>query len=67
MRHNEIAQQQETVMVLTDARSNVGAALLVALGAAVAGDTSDAVLARTLPRGLVASLTGGTDRMTVAG
>lgn len=54
-------------MVLTDARSDVGAALLVALGAAVARDASDAVLARTLPRGLVASLTGGADRMTVAG
>lgn len=54
-------------MVLTDARSDVGAALLVALGAAVAGDASDTVLARTLPRGLVASLTGGADRMTVAG
>lgn len=54
-------------MVLTDARSDVGAALLVTLGAAVAGDSGDAVLARTLPRGLVASLAGGADRMAVAG
>lgn len=42
------------------------AALLVALGAAVAGDAGDTVLAGTLARGLVAGLAGGTHGVTIA-
>lgn len=42
------------------------AALLVALGAAVAGDAGDTVLAWTLPRGLVAGLAGGAHGMAIA-
>lgn len=54
-------------MVLTDARRNVGTALLVAAGAAVAGETSDAVLARTLTGRVVAGLAGGANRVAFAG
>lgn len=50
----------------TYAGGDGGAALLVALGAAVAGDAGDTVLAGTLARGLVAGLAGGTHGVTVA-
>lgn len=43
------------------------AALLVALGAAVAGDASHAVLAGTLARGLVARLASGAHGVAIAG
>lgn len=42
--------------VLTDTGSNVGATLLIAAGATVAGQSGDAVLARTLTAGAVADL-----------
>lgn len=51
---------------LTDAGGHGRAALLVALGAAVAGEAGDAVLARALPRGLVAGLAGRADGVAVA-
>lgn len=50
----------------TYAGGDGGAALLVALGAAVAGDAGDTVLAGTLARGLVAGLAGGAHGVTVA-
>jgi hypothetical protein len=43
----------------------VGAALLVALGAPVARDARDAILARTLPRRLITGLPRGTDWVAV--
>lgn len=52
---------------LTDAGGHGRAALLVALGAAVAGEAGDAVLAGTLPRGLVAGLARRTDGVAVTG
>lgn len=52
---------------LTDAGGHGRAALLEALGAAVAGEAGHAVLARALPRRLVAGLAGGTNRVAVAG
>lgn len=52
---------------LTDAGGHRRAALLVALGTAVAGEASHAILARALPRRLVAGLAGRADRVAVAG
>lgn len=51
---------------LTDAGGDGRAALLVTLGAAVAGDTRYAVLARALTGGLVTGLSRGPDWMAVA-
>ena len=53
--------------VLTDAGGDGGAALLVALGAAVAGDARHAVLTRALTRRLVTRLTGRAHRVAVTG
>jgi hypothetical protein len=51
---------------LTDTRSDGRATLLVALGAAVASEPSDAVLAGTLTRGLVAGPTRRSHGVTLA-
>ena len=53
-------------MVLTDAGGDLGSALLVALGAAVAGDASHTVLAGALAGALVARLSGCPDRVALA-
>lgn len=53
-------------VVLTDARSDGGAALLVALGTAVAGDPGHSILAGALACGLVARLPRCSDWMAVA-
>lgn len=52
---------------LTDAGRHGRAALLVALGAAVAGDAGDAVLAGALACGLVARLARCAHRVAVTG
>lgn len=51
---------------LTDAGGHRRAALLVALGTAIAGEAGHAVLAWALPRGLVAGLAGRTNWVAVA-
>lgn len=53
-------------VALTDAWSDGGAALLVALGTAVAGDPGHSILAGALARGLVARLPCCSDWMAVA-
>lgn len=50
---------------LTDAGGHWRAALLVALGTAVAGEAGHAVLAWALPRGLVAGLASRTNWVAV--
>lgn len=62
----EISLTVVETVVLTDARSDGRAALLVALGAAVAGDPGHSVLAGTLTRRLVACLPRCSDRVAVA-
>lgn len=52
--------------ILTDTRSDRGAALLVAYGAAVTSTSSDSVLARALTGGLVAGFSQGSYWMAVA-
>ena len=54
-------------LVLTDTGRDSGATLFVALGAAVAAETDDTPLARTLSRGGVARLAGGAHQVAVAG
>lgn len=49
----------------TDARCYVGTTLLVALGTPVACHASDTILARALPRSLVAGLPRGADWVAV--
>lgn len=51
----------------TDAGGDGGAALLVALGAAVAGDACHTILAWALTRGLVAGFAGGAHRVAITG
>lgn len=52
---------------LTDAGRHRGAALLVTLGTAVAGNAGDAILAGTLACGLVAGLACCSHRVAVTG
>lgn len=58
-------KRRYNIMWLTDARRDVRPALLVALGASVAGGARDSVLARTLSTRLVACLARGANRVTV--
>ena len=51
----------------TYAGGDGGAALLVALGTAVAGDAGHTILAGTLARGLVAGFASGAHRVAIAG
>ena len=51
--------------IRTDARSYVGTTLLVALGTPVTRHSSDTILARTLPRRLIAGLPRGADWVAV--
>lgn len=64
---NEMSLCVREHLRLTDAGGDRGTALLVAFGTAVAGDTSDAILAGALARGLVACLAGSTHRVAVTG
>ena len=52
-------------VIRTDARGNVRAALLIALGASVTRHSGDPIFAGALSRGLVARFPRRADRVTV--